>query len=209
MNCYKHKDVEAPLSCGRCEQPICTKCSTHTDVGIRCKSCAPTGMRPKMMRTGGSVLGGAIILILVIVAATSLFDLGNGSGDYYGDYIDDAIDDYVGEVTVTQWIDPWEPGDGSGPAAEGNRLIAAEITIENDTPGILPVYVYSSSLKVTDSENFVFTATESRLEPAMSEGLTLDPGEKTKGWVMFEVGEDSEIEKMQYWTSEVPIPDQD
>lgn len=206
MNCYKHKDVEAPLSCGRCEQPICTKCSTHTDVGIRCKSCAPTGMRPKMMRTGGSVVGGAIILILVIIAATSVFDL--GSGNDLPDYLDDEVYDYDGKVTVTQWIDPWEPGNGDRPAAEGNRLIAAEVTIENDTDGY-SVYVYGSDFRVTDSDSFVSAAVSSRVQPGIPDDLVLNPGEKAKGWVMFEVGENSTIEKLQYWTSEVPIPHQD
>jgi hypothetical protein len=110
MNCYKHKNVEAPLSCGRCERPICTKCYVSSDVGIRCKNCAPTDMRPKMMRTGGSVLGGAIILILVIVAATTVFDL--SGNDNLDDYYDEDWSDYDGNVTASQWLDPWTPENG-------------------------------------------------------------------------------------------------
>lgn len=206
MYCYKHINVEAPLSCGRCDRPICTRCSVHTDVGIRCKVCAPTGMRPKMVRTGGSVLGGAIIVILVIVAATTVFDLGGGNNDL-GDYYDDIWDDYDGSVTVSQWLDPWEPGSGDEPAREGNRLIAAEITIENDTDDF-PVYVYGSSFKITDSDGFVSPSTTSRLPPVIPEDLVLNPGEKTRGWVMFEVAEGSVIKRLQYWMTEVPIPDQ-
>lgn len=204
MYCYKHEKVEATLSCGRCDRPICTRCSVHTDVGIRCKVCAPTGMRPKMVRTGGSVLGGAIILILVIVAATSLFDLGGANNDF-GDYYGDTLDDYDGRVSVSQWLDPWESDDGGQPAVAGNRLIAAEVTIENDTDAF-PVYATSTSFKITDSEGFVFQTTTSRVQPTLAESLLLNPGEKTRGWVMFEVPEDAVIERLQYWMSDVPLP---
>jgi hypothetical protein len=91
-------------------------------------------------------------------------------------------------------------------ASTGNRLIAAEVTIENAFDDY-PIYVCGSSFKVTDSGGFTFPATSSRLQPVIAEGLPLDPGEKTKGWVMFEVVEGSVIEKLQYWSSEVSLPD--
>jgi hypothetical protein len=43
MFCYRHPDRETWLRCGRCDQPICTKCSVMGPVGARCRVC---GLRP-------------------------------------------------------------------------------------------------------------------------------------------------------------------
>jgi len=43
MFCYRHPDRETWLRCGRCDQPICTKCSVLGPVGARCRVC---GLRP-------------------------------------------------------------------------------------------------------------------------------------------------------------------
>ena len=39
MFCYRHPDRETWLRCGRCDQPICTKCSVQGPVGSRCRQC--------------------------------------------------------------------------------------------------------------------------------------------------------------------------
>lgn len=38
--CYKHKKETTRVTCGRCERPICTKCSVIGSVGVRCRECA-------------------------------------------------------------------------------------------------------------------------------------------------------------------------
>jgi hypothetical protein len=39
MFCYRHPDRETWLRCGRCDQPICVKCSVQGPVGSRCRQC--------------------------------------------------------------------------------------------------------------------------------------------------------------------------
>src|SRR3954451_3122364 len=40
LRCARHPGVETVLRCGRCETPICPRCSIATPVGARCPSCA-------------------------------------------------------------------------------------------------------------------------------------------------------------------------
>jgi hypothetical protein len=37
--CARHKSVHTRLRCGRCEAPICPKCTVMTPVGARCRDC--------------------------------------------------------------------------------------------------------------------------------------------------------------------------
>lgn len=37
--CARHKSVKVRLRCGRCEAPICARCTVMTPVGARCKDC--------------------------------------------------------------------------------------------------------------------------------------------------------------------------
>ena len=38
--CARHKNVKTRLRCGRCEKPICPKCTTYGPTGARCRDCA-------------------------------------------------------------------------------------------------------------------------------------------------------------------------
>ena len=38
--CAKHPKVVTRLRCGRCEAPICPKCTVYTPAGTRCRACA-------------------------------------------------------------------------------------------------------------------------------------------------------------------------
>jgi len=38
--CAKHTKVVTRLRCGRCETPICPKCTVYTPAGTRCRACA-------------------------------------------------------------------------------------------------------------------------------------------------------------------------
>jgi hypothetical protein len=37
--CARHKSVKTRLRCGRCEKPICPKCTTYGPTGARCREC--------------------------------------------------------------------------------------------------------------------------------------------------------------------------
>ncbi len=47
MQCARHSSVETELTCGRCETPICPRCTVFTDVGARCPTCAPARKLPQ------------------------------------------------------------------------------------------------------------------------------------------------------------------
>jgi hypothetical protein len=67
MFCYRHPDRETWLRCGRCDQPICTKCSVQGPVGSRCRQCGLVKNDPLssftprqlVIGTGAAFLAGA------------------------------------------------------------------------------------------------------------------------------------------------------
>ena len=69
MRCYRHPDRETWVRCGRCDQPICTRCAMQGPVGFRCRQCGRpardplTSMRPAQLAVGlgTSLLGGLVI----------------------------------------------------------------------------------------------------------------------------------------------------
>lgn len=158
------------------------------------------------MFTGGTLLGGAIILILVIVAATSVLDLG-ASTDDYDDYYDDEYYEYGGIVTINQVLDPWMPDDPEVTTDEGTRFVAVDVTIENDRTGdASEVYILSFYFRATDEDRFVYQASEeTKKTPALPDGLFLSSGEKTRGWLVFQVAEDAVIESLTYYDEVVPL----
>lgn len=46
MFCYRHPTTETWLRCGRCDQPICTKCAVQGPVGFRCRECGRVANDP-------------------------------------------------------------------------------------------------------------------------------------------------------------------
>jgi hypothetical protein len=68
MFCYRHPDRETWLRCGRCDQPICTKCAVQGPVGSRCRQCGLvkndplTSFTPRqlVLGTGAAIVGGVV-----------------------------------------------------------------------------------------------------------------------------------------------------
>jgi hypothetical protein len=64
LYCYRHPDRETWVRCGRCDQPICTRCSMQGPVGLRCKTCgtpsrdALASLRPGQVAIGLAIAGG-------------------------------------------------------------------------------------------------------------------------------------------------------
>lgn len=57
--CTRHPKVITRLRCGRCETPICPKCSVSTPAGMRCPTCARNKIAPRpaaVVREGGRFL---------------------------------------------------------------------------------------------------------------------------------------------------------
>ena len=100
MFCYRHPDRETWLRCGRCDQPICSKCSVQGPVGSRCRQCGLrkgdplTAFTPRQLAlgTGAAVVGGAIVGY-----ASSYFGLFSIILGYFaGRFIADAVTRFIG-----------------------------------------------------------------------------------------------------------------
>jgi hypothetical protein len=211
MRCAKHNE-ETSVSCGRCETPVCPRCMVHTDVGVRCRNCAPVQARSLSQRLpilGGGV--GSILAIILVVALIgtggSLLAGGNSSDDPLG-YYDDYLDEFqAGDVTVSEVVDPWAPEDGDGPAG-GRRLIAIELVVEADPGADYPYYASPYTFQVKDADDFVYGAVDysgPQAQPALPD-VTLEPGEKARGWITFDVPEDAEIVSLKAGTDIVDLP---
>jgi Domain of unknown function (DUF4352) len=186
----------------------------HTDVGVRCRSCAPA--RPMLAGLGANRLRNIIIIVgLVFVAVILLGGLGGLSGGSSGpgdasDYqqlIEDEFAEYQAEVIVSQLVDPWSPDLPADAPSAGRRYVALEVTLENPKDSEFPRYVAGSMFKLTDSADFAYSPIESLIEPALTDSLELAPGQKTQGWIMFEIDDENPIESVFYWTEEVVLPD--
>ena len=100
LYCYRHPDRETWVRCGRCDQPICTRCAMQGPVGLRCRTCgkpsrdALASLNPRQLAIGltvstglGAVVGyfGAQFGFLMIVV-----------GFFAGTFIAEALDRTVG-----------------------------------------------------------------------------------------------------------------
>ena len=72
MYCYRHPDRLTYVRCGRCDQPICTKCAMQGPVGFRCKECGTlafdptTSIAPMQAVLGTAVaVGGGVVIGLI------------------------------------------------------------------------------------------------------------------------------------------------
>ena len=63
MFCYRHPDRETFIMCGRCDQPICTRCAMQGPVGMRCRACG-TPPRDPLTTLGPAQLGAGIAAAL-------------------------------------------------------------------------------------------------------------------------------------------------
>jgi hypothetical protein len=46
MQCAAHPGTETVLRCGKCDTPICPRCTVHTPVGARCRKCTSNRSSP-------------------------------------------------------------------------------------------------------------------------------------------------------------------
>ncbi len=55
--CMKHTKTITRLRCGRCESPICPKCTVYTPAGTRCRVCAKNKIAVRPVGVIHSALG--------------------------------------------------------------------------------------------------------------------------------------------------------
>jgi hypothetical protein len=214
MKCPKHPDVETSLTCGRCETVVCARCLVHTDVGIRCPKCAPS-RRWRGAGAGNNRLRNIIIVVGLVFVAVLLIGggsrLGGSSNDItdYEQYIDEELAAVQPEVTATRLVDPFSPESDDRQPGPGRRFVALEVTIEYPEDRPYSHYVSSTQFKIVDADDYASGSIESLATPPIAEGLELAPGQRTRGWVMFEIEEDAQIQSVMYSTVEVALPQVD
>lgn len=82
--CYKHPKNATNLKCGRCDRPICTKCTVIGPSGVRCRECAklniavrPGAVVHEVKRGFSSILRfgpwGIWIMIVIVGMLFSMF----------------------------------------------------------------------------------------------------------------------------------------
>ena len=73
--CARHKTTQTRLRCGRCEKPICPKCTVMGPVGARCRDCV-SNRDAHMYQVGpkhlGVAFGASLIVGALGVVLTSL-----------------------------------------------------------------------------------------------------------------------------------------
>lgn len=135
-------------------------------------------------------------------------DANQGYGDHYDEdegYSASVLAEFAKDVTVSRVTDPWTPDDGAVSAAAGRRFAALEITVEGSNV-MGAVYVSPMSFKLTDSEGFAYGALQDGgAEPRLAM-IDLRSGEKTRGWLTFEVDESSEIRSLSYFGIDLELP---
>jgi hypothetical protein len=211
MRCTKH-DEETAVSCGRCSTPVCPKCMVHTDVGVRCKTCAPDIGKRRANRGASTLVVAGVVLLAIVgigtIGSGVLGDSTNSSVDYYDEYYDEYVDGLIGDVTTVTVLDPWIPataGDVQPP--EGRRFIAIEFTISAPDDSVAPAYASPAMFKLVDDEGFVYPPLDSGKQPQLK-AVSLENGEKTRGWVTFEVNEDAVVDTLHFFNTDVPLGDQ-
>ena len=211
MKCARHSDTETSLTCGRCETPICVRCLVQTDVGIRCRTCAPVrrgvpGFGSNRFRNAAIVVGIVFVGVLLIGGGSRLGGGSAGPGDY-NEYANEILEQYQPEVTATRFIDPWLPASPTDSSPSGRRLVALEVTIEYPKGRDATHFVSASYFKLIDRDDFVYSTRPSLIDPSVPEGLELTPRQKTRGWVMFEIDEQLEIKSIAYGLAELALPE--
>jgi hypothetical protein len=104
------------------------------------------------------------------------------------------------EIIVHEVVDPLVPRDVAEPTP-GKRRVAVDVEMRHGNGGGAISYD-ASKWRVYDVDGFAFEGTTlggDAKEPKLVAGA-LTPGNKTRGWVTFEVTETSKLQRVEYLT---------
>ena len=98
--CYRHPDRETWVRCGRCDQPICTRCAMQGPVGLRCRTCGKPSRDALTSLTARQTAIGAVVA-MGLGAAVGYFGAQLGLfmiviGFFAGTFIAEALDRTLG-----------------------------------------------------------------------------------------------------------------
>ena len=100
LHCYRHPDRETWVRCGRCDQPICSRCAMQGPVGFRCRQCGRpardplTSMRPAQLAIAAAVAVSGGLVTGLVTSRIGFFGL--LLAWFAGGLIADAIIRFVG-----------------------------------------------------------------------------------------------------------------
>lgn len=99
-------------------------------------------------------------------------------------------------VVLHAITDPWISQSEFEQAPEGRRLVALDITIEfiDDSGSHMANALH---FKLTDSADFAYADELGGPEPTLNP-ITLGPGQKTRGWIAFEVQAGTPLKELKY-----------
>lgn len=100
LYCYRHSDRETWVRCGRCDQPICTRCAMQGPVGLRCRTCGKPS-RDALASLNTSQLSIGLLVATGLGAVVGYFGAQFGFlmivvGFFAGTIIAEALDRTIG-----------------------------------------------------------------------------------------------------------------
>lgn len=149
------------------------------------------------------MLGIVVVVFLVILTIGYIGSPGGSGSDDYG--YEDYGYDWGYDVEVKQVEDPWERRDGDVEASPGYRLVAIDVFVEASADNVDAYPTGAYDFKLTDDEEFAYGPLDSGAKPLFPETVSLEPGEKARGWVTFEVAEDNGLESLSSYDEVVPL----
>ena len=100
-------------------------------------------------------------------------------------------------VTVNVVRDPAQSDSSYSTPKAGNRYVAFDITVENTGTKQLSYNKFECSIKTTDDRRYDVASGVRAGMPDLGSG-TNQPGERTRGWVVFEIPQGAKIESFSY-----------
>ena len=100
LRCYRHPDRETWVRCGRCDQPICSRCAMQGPVGFRCRDCGRpafdplTSMRPSQLAIGLAIAASGGLITGLLTSRIGFFGL--LIAWFAGGIVADAVMRFVG-----------------------------------------------------------------------------------------------------------------
>ncbi len=159
------------------------------------------------------MLGAVVVLFLVILAIGYVGSRGgSGADNSIGNYDDEtgysesALAELARGITVNRVEDPWVSGGGDVLAGGGHRFVAVEVTVEGPSGFDTPAYVSPMSFKLTDSDGYAYAASRSEGARPPLATISLKAGEKTRGWLTFEVDESTRVSSVSYRGVDLKFP---
>lgn len=156
MFCYRHPTSETWLRCGRCDQPICSKCAVQGPVGSRCRQCGTvrndplTSFTPRqlVLGTGASVAAGAVAGFIGAYIGFFSIVIGYFAGRFVADIVTRVIGYKRGPIMLAILFGGILLGTALGFAVQYATIFAQlpveyEIPIEQWLQAVLPSVLIS------------------------------------------------------------------